>query len=104
LSDTEHNIAMRMYRTRGEVVLAACDRDILGMYFEEGDLHIHVRKEFYFESFVSDQTFLNSIKMATIVNLVGKHVVDLAIEHGFIDEDNVIWISGIPHAQMVMML
>ena len=101
---SEHGIAMKMYRTRGEVVLAACDREILGKEFEEGELHIHVRREFYYEAYVSDTTFLNSMKAATIVNLVGKRVVELAIREGYVDEENVIWIAGVPHAQMVLLL
>ncbi len=99
---TLHNISMRMYKRRGEIVLAACDREILGKKFEEGELQIHVKEEFYYESFVSEQTFLNSMKMATIINLVGKNVVNIAIREGYIEKENVIKISGVPHAQMVL--
>lgn len=99
---TSHNISMKMYKRRGEVVLAACDRELLGKKFEEGELHIHVREEFYYESFVSEQTFLNSMKLATIINLVGENVVRIAIREGYIDKDNVLRIAGVPHAQMVL--
>ncbi len=104
IGSSEHGIAMRMYKTRGEIVLAACDREILDKNFEEGELHIHVRREFYYDAFVSDTTFLNSLKVATIANLVGKRVVELAIRNGYVDEENVIWISGVPHAQVVLLL
>ncbi len=98
-----HEIAMRMYRTRGEWLLAACDRELLGREFEEGEYHIRVSEKFYFESFVTEQTFLNSMRVATIANLVGKRVVSIAIREGYIDEENVIVIDGVPHAQMVIM-
>ncbi len=100
----EHKIAMKIYRVRGEIMVAACDRELLGKKFEEGELHLEVKKEFYFESYVSDKTFLNSMKLATIANLVGEHVISLAIREGYIDEDGIIKIEGVPHAQMFLLL
>ncbi len=99
---SEHKIAMKIYRIRGEVMVAACDRQLLGKKFEEGEFHIEVKREFYYESYVSDRTFLNSMKIATIANLVGEHVISLAIREGYIDEDAIIRIEGIPHAQMCL--
>ncbi len=101
---SEHPIAMKIYRIRGEVMVAACDRELLGKRFEEGEFHIEVKKDFYYESYVSDKTFLNSMKIATIANLVGKHVVTLAIKEGYIDKDAIIRIQGVPHAQMCILL
>ena len=98
----EHSISMRIYHNRGEVLVAACDRSILGKNFEEGDFHIEVSKKFYFDAYVTDLTFLNSLKIATIANLVGKHVVNIALREGYISEGNIIEIRGIPHAQMVI--
>jgi len=104
-SDTsEHKIAMRIYKVRGEVMVAACDRELLGKKFEEGELVLEVKDSFYYESFVTDTTFINSMKIATIANLVGEHVVDLAIKEGFVEEEGVIRIKGVPHAQMFLML
>ncbi len=99
---SEHPFAMRIYRVRGEVLLAACDRELLGKSFEEGELHIDVKESFYFEAFVSEETFLNSIKTATIANLVGEKVVSLAIKNGYVEENGVIRIDGVPHAQMFL--
>ncbi len=94
---------MRVYRTRGEWLVAACDRHLLGKELNDGDLHLYVSEKFYYESFVTEQTFLNSMKMATIANLVGEKVVKIAIREGYIDGENVIMIDGVPHAQMVIM-
>jgi len=99
----EHSIAMRIYHVRGEVMVAACDRELLGKKFEEGELTLDVRESFYYESFVTEQTFINSMKIATIANLVGERVVALAIREGFVEEEGVIKIKGVPHAQMFLM-
>lgn len=100
---SEHRIAMRIYKVRGEIMVAACDRELLGKKFEEGELILEVKDSFYYESFVTDLTFLNSMKIATIANLVGEHVVDLAIREGYVEKEGVIRIGGVPHAQMFLM-
>jgi len=100
-SSDELNISLKIIRIRGEVMLAACDREILGKYFEEGEFHIEVKEDFYHEVFVGRDTFVNALKTATIANLVGERVVKIAIEEGFVDEENVLRIQGIPYAQMV---
>lgn len=41
------------------------------------------------------------MKRATIGNLMGKEIVELANQNGFIIMENVIFINGIPHAQFV---
>ncbi len=97
-----NDIAMKIYKIRGEVLLAACDRELLGKKFVEDELQLEVKKEFYFESYVSERTFINSMKIATIANLVGERVIKIAIREGYIDRDNVIRIDGVPHAQMVL--
>ncbi len=102
MSSHEHPFAMRIYKVRDEVIVAACDREILGKKFEEGELRIEVKESFYFESFVSEETFLNSMKIATIANLVGEKVVSLAVEKGYIDRDGIIEIDGVPHAQLFL--
>ncbi len=95
---------MRMWKIRDDIMLAACDADLLGKRFEEGEIHIEVTREFYFEAYVSEKTFRNSLKIATIINLVGENVVRIAIEEGIVDKDNVLKIENIPHAQAVMMI
>jgi len=97
-------IAMKMWKIRDEVMLAACDADLLGKRFEEGEIHIEVRKEFYFETYVSEKTFRNALRMATIINLVGENVIRIAIEEGIVDENNILRIQNIPHAQAVTMI
>ncbi|RLF48089.1 MAG: DUF424 domain-containing protein [Thermoplasmata archaeon] len=96
-------IVMKIYTTSQEVLLAACDENILGKEFREGNIHIYVDPNFYGDMRVSDEVFLNSMKIATIANLVGEYVVNLAIRGGFINPECVIRIAGVPHAQMARM-
>ena len=42
------------------------------------------------------------LELATVGNLVGKIAVKCAIEAGLVDEENVIMLDGIPHAQFAI--
>ncbi|MGB9814904.1 MAG: DUF424 domain-containing protein [Thermoplasmata archaeon] len=96
-------IAMRMWKIGDEVVLAACDSNLLGKRYEEGEFHIEVKREFYLDRYVNEKIFRNALRIATVINLVGENVVEIAIDEGIVDRDNIIRIKGIPHAQAVRM-
>jgi hypothetical protein len=96
-------IVMKMMSVRGEVLLAAADKSLIGKAFRQDRLHIEVNESFYGEVRVSEETFVSALGICTIANLVGKIVVGIAIREGFVDPDNVITISGVPHAQYAQM-
>ena len=101
----EHEeIALKVYNTQNEVMVAACDSELLGKTFEEGDFQIQVSPEFYEDVKVNKDTFLSHLGEATIINLVGKTVIDYAVEAGIVDKDGIIKISGVPHAQIFRMM
>jgi len=43
------------------------------------------------------------LKQANIANLVGERAIKCALANSFIEEANVIFVEGVPHAQMVKM-
>ena len=92
---------MKRYEVNGEVLLAACDKDILNQKFEEGELQIEVSEKFYNGNEVNREGLLPQFESATIINLIGKEVVRVAQEEGLISENGVLWIDGIPHAQII---
>ena len=97
-------ITMKCYNTSQGLLLAACDSEIVGKKFKEGKLRIEVTKSFYGEEKVSEKVFLNHLRNAVIVNLVGERVVNLAVKNGFADEETVIKIQGIPHVQILKLI
>jgi hypothetical protein len=102
LSDGDELICMRIYHKGVEVLLAACDSEILGKTFRDGELRIECSK-FYDGEEVSVEEFVTKLKEATIANLVGTRTVQAAIDEGFVDDNCIIWIGEVPHAQMVVM-
>lgn len=97
------NINMNLINAQGETLLAAADSGLLGKELREGILHLKIIKEFYGEVKVSRETFVTSLKMCTIANLVGETVVKIAMVEGFVDEENIMYIEGVPHAQFAVL-
>jgi len=96
-------INMKISSINGEVLLAAADSSIVGKVIREGKLHLDIRSDFYGDIRVNDDTFVSSLGVCTIANLVGEYVVKKAIEEGYVDPDNIISIDNIPHAQFTKM-
>jgi hypothetical protein len=97
-------IWIKVYTTQGEILLAACDDNLLGKTFEEGELQLAVSKSFYGGEKVSHELFIKQLKIATIINLVGREVVKIASKMGMINEECVLEIDGVPHAQIAKMI
>ena len=92
---------LRERETQKGLLVAACDGDVLGRTFEEGDISLTVNEEFYGGDTVDSDTLVDSLRRATVANLVGVEVVGVAIEHGLIDEAQVLEIDGTRHAQLL---
>lgn len=94
-------IYVRLHRGKEDEVLAACDEDVLGKTFRGGDMRITVSERFYNGELVSEEVFVEHMRNASIMNLVGERTIALAIENGHVLEENVIDIGGVRHAQVV---
>jgi hypothetical protein len=97
-------ISIKIYKQGNDILIGACDQDLVGKKFVDGKYQINVTKEFYGGRIISIEALIQYLKEATIANLVGKNAVDCAIKIGLIDPNCVLKIKGIPHAQMVRMI
>lgn len=96
-------ITVRVHRQGGDVLVAACDRELLGSVLRDGELKLEVRSTFYEGEDASEELLLNRLTIATVANLVGERTVAVAVKHRFIDEECILYIDGVPHAQLVKM-
>jgi len=92
---------MNLRKIGKNVLLALCDCEILGRKLREGKIVFHVKEEFYKGAKVSIEEAIEIIENSTIVNMIGKNVVQKAIEKGYVHPEAVLNIEGIPHAQIV---
>jgi hypothetical protein len=97
-------IWIKVYNTQGEVLLAACDDGLLGKRFEEGELQLEVSESFYGGERVTTDDFAEHLRMATIVNIVGRKAVEIAADLGMVDRECLLEIEGVPHAQIAKLI
>ena len=92
---------MKKYDTEGQLIVAVCDKDIIGKKFREGELVLKLEEGFYKGDKVSEEEVKEALSCATIANIAGEKSIACAVECGCIDPETIIFIEGIPHAQMV---
>jgi len=85
---------------KGQLV-SVCDADVLGEDFENNDVSLTVDPDFYDGDPADEDAVVESLANCTVANLVGTTAVGLAIEHGFVDEENVLEFDGTRHAQLL---
>ena len=98
-----NDICMKIYKTGGETLVAACDAELLGKTLVEGEIEFHVSEEFYNGIRGGEEMLKKHLSIATIANLVGERSVGCGIKMGLIDKENILNIDGIPHAQFALL-
>ena len=94
-------VYVKSVRRGRDTVVAVCDADILGKTLEGGKVPFTVSEGFYKGALGEVEEALDAMKQATICNLVGKHIVEAAIERRMVHERAIIYFGDVPHAQIV---
>ncbi len=95
-------VVMRVHRVRREVVVAACDAELLGRELPLGATgKVKVSPQFYGERRVLREELIWAIQHGTIVNLLGTRVCRIAQEEGLLAADHTGTLGGVPHAEIV---
>lgn len=102
-TETTNTMLVTERETEKGLLVAVCDRDILGETFEEGTFSLTVNEEFYGGEETDEDGVIDSLERATIANIVGTRAVSLAIRAEIIDEANVLEIGTTKHAQLLRM-
>ena len=84
-------------------LVAVCEAELLGESFENGELSLTVNEEFYDGAEADEEAVVNSLANCSVANIVGTKAVEIAIEHGFVEEENVLDLGGTRHAQLLWM-
>lgn len=94
-----------IYKQGNEVLLAICDEDIVDKVFRctEKNIKIDVKKSFYGKNKCDGSEAIELMKNASILNLVGRKIIALAIEEGLISKECVMEIGETVHAQLAKM-
>ncbi|HTT45325.1 MAG TPA: DUF424 family protein [Thermoplasmata archaeon] len=101
----DDGVVMRVHRVRSELVVAACDAELLGRDLPVGTQGrtVKVSSQFYGERRVTREELLWALERATIANLLGERVLQLAAEGGFVSPEGTGHLGGVPHAEIFAM-
>jgi hypothetical protein len=91
---------LKIYKNGGNVLVAACDKEVLGKTLKQGKTVVEISRAFYEGEYVSEEILQEALQVATTANLFGEKTIKCAIKCGFIDQDSVIIIDCVPHAQI----
>ena len=83
------------------LLVSVCDADVMGETFEDGPVSLTVTEEFYGGDDASESEVVDSLARCSVANIVGTESVAVAVEHGFVDEENVLDVDGTRHAQLL---
>ena len=72
------------------------DAELIGKNVIDGELKINISENYYGKQIVDRDEAISLLKSASIMNLVGKETISLAIELGIGSKDGVKIISDIP--------
>ncbi len=94
-------LILKLHETRGKLIGAVCDSELLGKKFEDKGVCLDLSSDFYSGQEVTEDDFEDVIMMFNILNLVGSRAVGIAIKKGLVDKSRVLRVSGVLHAQVV---
>lgn len=90
-----------IFQTKCDLVVAVCDENLIDKELQHKKFKIKVSRNFYGGKLIEQDIAIKIMKKATIGNLIGKDIIELAEKNGFISKENTILIDGIPHAQFI---
>ena len=88
--------ALRVIRYQNSKMINICDIDLVGKIIKEGDLTINLSESFFLEEVIDKQIAKELLITCSMSNLVGKEIVDLAIQLKLAKKVSIRFINGIP--------
>ena len=91
---------MKFYVKIHNNFIAVCDEDLINKTFEDGNTRLEVSARFYKDKLLDYKEVKNLLANGINLNLVGNKCVKLALDNKIIKKENILYIKGIPHAQI----
>ena len=88
--------SVRTSKYEKNTMVNMCDAELIGTDVIDGKLKIHISENYYGKKLVDKDEALSLLKSTSIMNLVGKETISLAIDLGIGSESGIKTISDIP--------
>jgi hypothetical protein len=94
-------IAAKFHQSGKELLLAACDCDLIGRIINlSNGAEVKILESFYKDRIVSEEELIKMANECTTANFFGKETVNALVKGGIIGENSAILLSGVPHSQL----
>ncbi len=91
---------LKIHETPKGSVIAACDRDLLGSRFSEGEKVLDIDEDFYGGNESDMDEIVSSLQGCLTANIVGEGIVSELIERDIVEKENVSEVNGVPMVQL----
>ncbi len=88
--------SVRIFDYQKNTMLNMCDAELIGKDVVDGELKIHISENYYGKQIVDKAEAISLLSSASMLNLVGKETISLAINLGIGSESGVKIISDVP--------
>jgi len=95
-------MSVKIHKSFNGIVVAICDKELIGKKFEQGKLQLDLTTSFYKGEEMPEQEIIEILKKSYIVNLVGKKSVDFGLKNKIINKENIKKIAKIPFCQCMI--
>jgi len=92
--------SMKLHETEEGLVVAACDKELLGKTFTEGKKQLFVDEEFYGGELVALVDILDALTDCATSNFVGDQLIDELVANDILEKSEIERVDGIPHAHL----
>ena len=92
---------LKKHFNEGRLILAMCDKDLLGKSFEDNKSILNLKSGFYKGEESPIEVVVSLFKKAYIINAVGKKSVALLVKENVVLPDQIKEIKNIPYIQIV---
>ena len=93
---------VKVHQTQNGTLVAICDSELVGKKFSEDDKELDLTGDFFAGDEMDEDHAGDLLRNCYTFNLVGENSVKLGLKEEVIMEEDVKLISGIPHAQGVL--
>jgi len=92
----DNKYALRRIKYQGTQMINICDLDLVGKEINKGDFTINISKEYFQDEEINEKEAASLLKSSSLLNLVGKNIVALALGLKLAKENSVKVIEGVP--------
>lgn len=92
----DYNYALRKIKYQETQMINICDLNLIGKEINQGDFNISISKDYFYSEEITKEEAIKVLKSSSIINLVGKDIVDLALSLNLAKKNSVKIIENVP--------